>query len=190
VFWGPCGPFSLNFAPFTAQIIEKNVSGKKDGRPERCRNPRQHPSQPPTHLSVRRRTLYPTKNKSSETAEITGKLREKYNWFGINDLAWSEASEGVDRRGASQQVSELTGQRAEGVAPGCQGLIPGLAGWVPSGTTKAVLCLARVDATYMLDRLFPASFKSPDNMNSSSILWGNIRQRSNVSPFAFLKLIG
>jgi hypothetical protein len=54
--------------------IGNNFSGKKDGRPERCRNPRQHPSEPPTHLLEGEH--YPTKNKSSETAEITCKLRK------------------------------------------------------------------------------------------------------------------
>jgi hypothetical protein len=73
------GACFLGFALFLVRLQKKSFSGKKDGRPERCRNPRQHPSEPPTHLSEGEH--YPTKNKSSETAEIAGKLRK--NRFGL-----------------------------------------------------------------------------------------------------------
>jgi len=79
--------------------IGRNLPGKKDGRLERCRNPRQRRSKPPSPLLEGEH--YPTRTKSSETAEITGKLWRKYNRLGMRELARFEAGDGVDgeRRG-------------------------------------------------------------------------------------------
>jgi hypothetical protein len=45
-------------------------------------------STPRNRPFVFQKEKYPTRNKSSETAEITGKLREKYNWFGMRGMGW------------------------------------------------------------------------------------------------------
>ena len=59
---------------------------------------------------------YPTRTKSSETAEITGELREKYNRLGMNELEVNEADGGVDREAGIEEAGRWLAEFAGCVA--------------------------------------------------------------------------
>ena len=59
------------------------------------------PPAPVSRPAILQKEKYPTKDKSSETAEIPGKLGENIFRFGMNKLAADGAGEGVDGSGAA-----------------------------------------------------------------------------------------
>jgi len=86
------------------------------------------PESPPAPLETAQPSLlegehFPTNNKSSETAEITGKLGEKYNQFGMRELARELAGEEVDRKAGT----------GEGKSRSWRGWVAGVVGFGDMG---------------------------------------------------------
>ncbi len=87
-------------------LQRKASSEKRMGGPSDAGIPASTPRNRPALLEGEH---YPTRTKSSETAEITGKLGKKYNRFGMRELARGGAGEGIDEEGTKGPKAEGSG---------------------------------------------------------------------------------